>query len=529
MRASSQILLLVDDGAASAITAALLPLGQTLVRARSSGDALARAATGDISLVIADADLPSSMTGSGRDIFETVVQLRRNSSARMLQVPVLFLVQRGDRGHAARGYALGAIDCLDKPFDVDVLRAKASAVIALYRRKDESAAAAANRAKDELLALVSHELRQPLSAIMGWAELMHSGRLDGPRTQKAIETILRNARSQRRLIEDLLDITRIDSGKLALHPRAVDVDAVVHAAAETVRPLAAQRQVTVEVDAPPGDWKTSADPDRLQQVVWNLLANAVKFSSSGMTVELQLRRSGGVMEIAVRDGGIGIAPEFLPHVFDKFRQASSSGQREGGLGLGLAIARHLVELHGGAIDAESAGLGKGATFTVRLPVRPAHPSGFSTEVEFSQRVTVQRLLPSPPEQKRVAGLRVLVVDDAADVCELVSTVLEEAGMRVTTAESAGEAMQHLRAQRFDVLVCDLAMPVEDGCVLVRRARALLRAHGVYMPAIALSACAGDEDREQALEAGFQTCLAKPFDPPYLVSLIAGIVDHDAIA
>ncbi len=373
----------------------------------------------------------------------------------------------------------------------------------------------ANRIKDEFLATLSHELRTPLNAILGWAQMLRMTKLEEATASRAYATIERNARAQAQLISDLLDVSRIITGKLRLDQKPVDLAATVDAVLDTVRPAAEAKGIPITVHLAPAVSPVLGDPDRLQQVVWNLLSNAIKFTPIEGRVEVYLRQVEGNVEIAVSDTGSGILPAFLPFVFDRFRQAESTTTRShGGLGLGLSIVRHLVELHGGTVAVESAGEGAGATFTVALPVRAT-------------------FLPSPgPEQaappaaagawdaRLLAGVRVLVVEDDEDTRELLVRALERGGAEVEEAASVAMALAALDRRLPDVLVSDIGMPGEDGYSLIRKLRASTRERGADLPAAALTAYARSEDRVQALQAGFQTHIAKPVDPSELVAIVA---------
>ena len=382
-------------------------------------------------------------------------------------------------------------------------------------------AEAASRLKDEFLATVSHELRTPLTAILGWAHLMRTGRLEEEATARALETIERNARSQSQLIEDLLDVSRIVSGKIRLDVRPVDPVSFIDLAVEALRPAAEAKGVTLRKVNDAGASTVNGDPARLQQVVWNLLSNAVKFTEGGGLVQVRLARAGEDVEIAVSDTGPGIAPEFLPHVFERFRQADQKTTRQhGGLGLGLAIVRHLVELHGGAVRADSPGEeGRGATFTVRLPAMP----GLRREApDEHARPAVRDTLPADECPERLDGLRVLVVDDEADTREMLRVGLTRCGAEVTTASSAPEALEALARGAPEVLISDIGMPGEDGYELIRRVRALPPEGGGRVPAVALTAYARAEDRLRALRAGYQMHLSKPVELAELTSVIASL-------
>ncbi len=373
-----------------------------------------------------------------------------------------------------------------------------------------------NRLKDEFLATVSHELRTPLQSILGWARLLRSGHVNPEQTGKALQTIERNALVQSKLIEDILDVSRIISGKARIHSQVVDVAVVLGAALDTTQPAARAKGVELAAEVPLDIGTVIGDADRLQQVVWNLLSNAVKFTQPGGHVRLTAKRTPTDLHIVVTDDGQGISPSFLPFVFDRFRQADAGVSRaHGGLGLGLAIVRHLVELHGGTVNAESPGVGKGATFSVELPV-----GGVS---RFDPGIEQQPAMPSEAsalEPAALAGLRVLVVDDQGDARELISTILEQYGAEVRVAESTAEALRTLRSEEFDVLVSDIGMPVEDGYSLIERLRAMRdRPDIAVLPAVALTAYARSEDRKQALSSGYDVHVAKPIDPGRLVSAV----------
>ncbi len=390
----------------------------------------------------------------------------------------------------------------------------------LYREAQE-----ANRLKDEFLATVSHELRTPLTAILGWAHMLRTGQFAGESAASAFETIERNARAQSQLIDDLLDVSRAITGKLRIDVRPVDPNSFIDAAVESVRPAAEARGVRLQKVTDTGVVTVSGDPVRLQQVVWNLLSNAIKFTPRGGRVRVMLERVNSHVEISVSDDGAGIAPEFLPHVFDRFRQADQKTTRtHGGLGLGLSIVRHLVELHGGSVRAESEGEGRGSTFTVALPVSPVnHSASQGARVHPAARDTLPRF--ECPD--RLDGLRVLVVDDEHDTREMLRAGLGHCGAEVITAASAAEALAEVRESPPDVLVSDIGMPGEDGYELVRQLRAMPPEGGGRVPAIALTAYARVEDRMQALRAGYQMHVPKPVELAELIVVTAGLAGRSA--
>ncbi|MBD1914097.1 MULTISPECIES: PAS domain S-box protein [unclassified Leptolyngbya] len=376
------------------------------------------------------------------------------------------------------------------------------------------AAERANRIKDEFLAILSHELRSPLNPILGWSKLLQSRKLDEAKTAQALATIERNAKLQSELIEDLLDVSRILRGKLSLNVARVNLASTIRAAMETVRLAAEAKSIQIEASLVEDADLILGDSTRLQQVVWNLLSNAVKFTSPGGQVSIRLDRLDSSAQIIVSDTGQGIAPSFLPYVFDYFRQEDGTTTRKfGGLGLGLAIVRHLVELHGGTVSVESPGEGQGATFTVRLPL--LSPSSNTNQDERS---------PDPSLDLR--GTKILVVDDESDTRELVAFVLEQQGAQVTAATSAQEALSILPQAKPDVLLSDIGMPEMDGYMLIQQVRALAPEQGGQIPAIALTAYAGDTNRQQVIAAGFQKHISKPIEPEVLVQAITGLVGNN---
>jgi signal transduction histidine kinase/CheY-like chemotaxis protein len=378
-------------------------------------------------------------------------------------------------------------------------------------------AEAANRMKDEFLATLSHELRTPLNAVLGWAVTLRTARLDAATSARALEAIERNARAQSQLIEDLLDISRIVSGKLRLEVRIMDPITVVEAAIEAMRPAAAVKELALVTDLDPRAGPVWGDPDRLQQVVWNLLSNAIKFTPKGGRIEVSLRQIDANVEIAVSDTGQGIAPALLPHVFERFRQADSSSTRsQGGLGIGLALVRHLVELHGGIVTAESAGVGRGATFRARLPL--VRPTG-----EDDVRPAL-RLLGPAPGLSSLTGIRVLVVDDEHDTLEMFDGILAVAGAEVRRATGTAPAIALLEHWRPDVIVSDIEMPHENGYAFIRRLRALSPEAGGTVPAVAVTAYGGVVDRIRVLSAGFQMHVPKPVEPAELIAAVAALAE-----
>lgn len=374
----------------------------------------------------------------------------------------------------------------------------------------------ANRLKDEFLAVLSHELRSPLNPILGWATLLQSRPCDAATTKRALQTIERNAMLQTRLIEDLLDISRIMQGKLMLKIEPVNLVSTIEAAMETMRLAASAKSIVVEFTCDSAVGEVAGDPNRLQQIIWNLLSNAIKFTPAGGQVSISLTHQGTEAKIQVQDTGIGIRAEFLPHVFEYFRQADASSTRAyGGLGLGLAIVRHLVEQHGGRVRAESPGEGQGATFTVMLPL--IQPEGaIKQELHSSSSLMLER------SSLPLEGLQVLVIDDETDTREFVAFVLEDSGAVVKAVSSASDALEALQDSKPDVLVSDIGMPEEDGYSLLSTIRFIHPIFGRQMKAIALTAYAREEDRQQALKAGFQVHITKPIDPTNLIAAVASL-------
>lgn len=376
----------------------------------------------------------------------------------------------------------------------------------------------ANRTKDEFLATLSHELRTPLSAILGWSHLVRSGKLDEAHMARALETIERNARSQSQLIDDLLDVSRIITGKLQIEARPVDLNAVIEAAIDAVRPAFEAKAIHFETEVDADAGLVAGDPNRLQQIFWNLFSNAVKFTPEQGEVSVKAKRTPSGVRISVSDSGVGITPEFLPYIFDRFRQADGSTTRvHGGLGLGLSIVKHLVQLHQGAVEVESQGKNKGACFTITLPV-----------ATMTETVATENAAKTEPESnglpasfsKALKGLRILVVDDDVDSRDLVSTILTRCGSEVNSCESAAEALKAVREWKPDLLVTDIGMPNEDGYALIGKVRKMKSKRARQTPAVALTAYVTNEDRKRALAAGFRLHVAKPIEPANLVMLIA---------
>jgi signal transduction histidine kinase/ActR/RegA family two-component response regulator len=428
----------------------------------------------------------------------------------------------------ARLRAIAQLQQKAKSLENEILeRARAEEALrqALVREQmARSEAQAANRMKDEFLATVSHELRTPLNAIMGWSHLLRSGRLDEATVARAVETIDRNAKSQAQLIEDILDVSRMITGKLKLHNEPVDLAAVINAAIDSVQLAADAKEIQLAVTLDPSARHTTGDSNRLQQVVWNLLANSIKFTPEKGRIVVKVDRAGRYARLCVSDSGQGIRAEFLPFIFDRFRQADGTCTRQhGGLGLGLAIVRQLVELHGGTIKAKSEGEGQGTTFLIKLPLAPA-----TKRASRRERVT-EGLAPKNKDENvavvpQLNDVRVLLVDNDPDTLQFLSVMLEETKASVQMATSVGEALEMLEWFTPDVLVSDLAMPEEDGYSLIEKIRQAEDGNTRQLPALALTSYVRVEDRTRALSAGFNMFVPKPVQPNELISAIANLAE-----
>ena len=482
-------------------------------------------------LVLADVMMP------GLDGFALLHAVRADPATR--DTPVILLSARAGEESRVEGLEAGADDYVTKPFSARELLARVEATLRLRELRDRAesdnarlleqeqraraAAEAASRAKDEFLAVLSHELRTPLNAVYGWARMLRAGEVEGEAAKRALDVIMRNANAQVQLIDDMLDVSRIVSGKMRLDVRPVDLRMVVEAALDAVRPAAEAKGLRLQSVLDPRALRISGDPDRLQQVVWNLLINAVKFTPRDGRVQVQLQRVNSHVEIVVSDTGQGIAPDVLPHVFERFQQADSgSARRHTGLGLGLALVRHLVELHGGAVEASSGGEGQGSVFTVRLPLAIAHAGPVGEAPPSTARVHPTAAAGMPARGPSLGGLRVLVVDDDRDGLDLVATILIASGAEVRTSTSAADGFEALLAWRPDVLVSDIEMPGEDGFALIRRVRGLEGGPAARTPAVALTAYGRVEDRLRTLAAGYSMHVPKPVDPAELATIVASL-------
>ena len=416
-----------------------------------------------------------------------------------------------------RGRVTGWI-CTATDIDQQKRIEEANKVLLASEKEARRQAEIANRTKDEFLATVSHELRTPLNAILGWTRMLRTGAVEPKSLTRVLETIERNARAQTQLVEDILDVSRIIAGKLRVNVKKTDLHAVARSALDSVRPAAEAKGVVLMAELQPGSGEFCGDPDRLQQVVWNLLSNAIKFTPKDGTVELRIERVRSDVRITVTDTGAGIVPSALPHVFDRFWQADSSITRsQGGLGLGLAIVRHLVEVHGGTVEAASEGDAKGARFTVQMPVRAVAPAPEAV-AEYGPEPVSAAQEPRVIPENLLNGVHVLVVDDEPDARDLVTAVLVNCGAQVRTASTVDDAIARLHERRPDVVISDIGLPNEDGYALIRRVREI----DPDVPAAALTAYASPEDQQRALASGFHAHVSKPVEPADLAVLVASL-------
>jgi len=533
-------ILLVDDQPAKLLSyeAILADLGENLIKATSGKEALEQLLRRQIAVVLIDVVMPEL------DGFELASMIRNHPRFQKTAIILVSGVLTEDRDRL-RGYDSGAVDYVSVPIVPGILRAKVSVFAELFRKREELAllnqelerrveertaeiqgllksteearreAEKANQLKDDFLAMLSHELRTPLNAITGWAHLLSTGTLDAATQAKAVESINRNALMQTRLIADLLDVSRIVSGRLRLDLQQIELPLVIRSAVDTVRPAAEAKGIRLQADVARDVGSISADSARLQQVVSNLLSNAVKFTPPDGHVQVRVERIEPSLVLTVQDDGPGIQPEILPYIFDRFRQGDSSTTRSHkGLGLGLAIVRHLVEMHGGTVMARNRQDRSGAIFEVRLPLW----GGFVPALSGAPAAAVEAQ-PWKPSPVSLKAMRVLVVDDEADAREVVAAALEACGAHVMATGSTADALEVLQRERPDLLVADIEMPGEDGYTLIRKVRSLAADRGGQIPAVALTAYASSSDRAKALEAGFNRHVPKPVEPRELISVI----------
>jgi signal transduction histidine kinase len=540
-------ILLVDDQPAKLLSYEMIlkELGENLIRANSGKEALEYLLKKDIAVVLVDVCMPEL---DGFELAKMIHNHPRFHKTAIILVSAT-MVNDADR---VKGYGSGAVDYVSVPIVPEILRAKVMVFADLFHKTEElqrlnreleqrvtertaeiqsalkeaqSArleAETANRLKDEFLATLSHELRTPLSAITGWAHMLQVGGLDHATQRKAIETISRNARLQTQLISDILDVSSIITGKLRLNREPVNLPGIIQAALDTLRPAADAKGIELDASLATEEAFISGDPARLQQVIWNLVSNAIKFAPRNGHVWISLEVLGSSVEISIQDDGPGVGEEFLPYIFDRFRQADSSSTRlHHGLGLGLAIVRHLTDMHGGRVQAGNREGGTGAVFKVFLP-RRVPPVDMPSEVD-ARKPSVEDSVwfSSAPS---LSGLRVLVVDDEMDSREVVAAILERCGAETRVAASAGEAFASIKRDPPDVLVADVEMPGEDGYSLVRRLRNLPESEGGLTPAAALTAYASGQDKTRALVAGFGIHMSKPVQPGELVKAVATLAE-----
>src|SRR5579862_9072500 len=427
--------------------------------------------------------------GEKVDHFETI---RRTKDGRLLNISLTVSPVRNGEGRIVGASKVARNITERKRLEEESVRLYAAERAA--RREAEEA----SRLKDEFLAVVSHELRNPLNAITGWASLMYTGRITGEQMTRATQTVLRNAQALNRMIGDLLDVSRIVSGRMRLELRPVELASAIDSAIEFIRPAAEAKGIRLEASLERTATSVAGDPDRLQQVMTNLLSNSVKFTPNGGRIQIELSRVDSHAEVVVKDNGIGMEPDLLPFIFERFRQGDTgSARKHSGLGLGLAIARHIVELHGGIISARSDGIGMGAEFTLQIPIPAATKASDLRDGEVS-RMAASSATPLPA----LGGLRIMVVDDEADAREVVSAVLTQAGAEVAAVGSSADAMELLARWKPELIVSDIGMPGEDGYTLIRKVRALSAEQGGDIPAVALTAFARTNDRLKILSAGF---------------------------
>lgn len=534
------------DSAEAAARASQESEARLAVTLASIGDAVVTTdASGRVTMMNAVAQALTGWSAADAEgrLLDDVLRLINEGTRQSIDHPVLRVLQEGRIVGLANHTILVARDGREIPIDDSAAPIRGAhgrllGVVMVFRdvteRRSEEAVRAgllrleqsarreaeeASRSKDEFVAILSHELRTPLSAIVGWIHVLRTTSLTAEAQRRALDAIERSTRTQMQLIEDLLDVSAIITGNLRVDRRALDLTAVVEAAIDTVRPTLEAKGLCLRTHVDTAMPAFSGDPDRLQQVVWNLLSNAVKFTPPGGSVDVALRRRDDDVEIQVTDTGRGIEPAFLPHVFDRFQQAQAGqASARAGLGLGLAIVRRIVDLHGGAVSADSAGPGRGARFTVRLPI-PVAPVGTAVGHTLERGPVTE-----PPGATPLDGLRILVVEDQTDARDLIAVILQQAGAKVTGAASTAEALRAFVAEPFDVIVSDIGLPDGDGHKLLQR----IRQRGATVPAIALTAYTRVEDRERALAAGFQLHMAKPIEPWRLVAAVKAVHRPDAL-
>jgi len=535
-------ILVVDDTPANlvAMKALLSSLDIDVAVAPSGEDALRALLQRDFAIVLMDIQMP------GLDGFKTTELMRQVERTR--HTPIIFVTAIfTDDASEKRAYSLGAIDFITKPFDETTLKAKVAALVDHHRQRfvierqaerlrekqreadlanaARAAAEAANRAKDDFLAMLSHELRAPLNSVLGSASLLGEHPRLAPELTKYVDTITRAARAQSKLIDELLDVSAIVAGKLRIEKSVIDVELIVRSAIASASPAANQKSIRLELSVAPETFATLGDARRLEQLVTHLLANAVKFSGPGGVVDVALLRRDHDIVLRVKDVGIGISAELLPHIFERFRQADSSHtRREGGLGIGLTVARAIAESHGGTLDGFSGGLGSGAEFIWTLPAATEDAIASSAAASHDDSRPIDVATSRPGDSKPLLDRRLLVVDDDEDAREILAEMLQSAGAAVVTAASAADAVAAFESDSFDVLITDIGMPDESGLSLLGRIRALDAARGGRLVAVAVSGYGTPDDRAASRRAGFHAHVVKPCDGAKLIALLARVME-----
>jgi signal transduction histidine kinase/ActR/RegA family two-component response regulator len=472
-----------------------------------------------------------SVTKAMKDLEENVLEKRTNTVEKQAQITAMVFIFRSALAVFIVFIALFVLNQdINKRLRIEEQLRDLNEDLELRITQRTAQLESASRSKDEFLSILSHELRTPLNSMLGWAKLLRSGKLDRAKSDQALEIIERSANSQARLIEDILDISRIIQGKMRLSFRVCNIISLIEDGIAGVRTTAESKSIIILSQLDPTVTQIYADPDRLQQVIWNLLSNAIKFTPKGGRIQVNLDYMRSHLQLTVNDTGVGISPEFLPHIFERFRQYDSATTRAySGLGLGLAIVRQLVEMHGGSVQATSPGAGLGATFTVVLPLISHHPSlKPSSDLALPTAFGYASTPNLPLTGSTLAGLNVLVVDDEEDARTLIVTVLDQCGARNTSVASASEALVRVQQDLPDVMISDIGMPNIDGYDLIRLIRKLDPERGGQIPAIAVTAYARIVDRNEAIEAGFDAYISKPVDPSALVNIIMQILGRGTL-
>lgn len=524
-------ILIVDDRRENlvSLSAALEELGAEMVSATSGREALSILLDHEFALAIFDVQMPEM---SGLELARLVRGVER-----LRNLPIIFVTaEKSTVENALEGYEEGAVDFLTKPLSISILKSKAKVFLKLYEQKrqlddlvdslraSKEAETAANRAKDHFLATLSHELRTPLNAILGWVDILKEQH-DSKTLLEGLDALKRNSQIQGELISDLLDVSRIVAGKIHLDCETIDMGKLIDECIESLKPMLEQKNIVLKPEVALAGYRMNCDPKRFQQIVWNLLTNAVKFTAESGTIVVRSRvDSANNFRLDVVDSGEGISEEFLPYVFDRFRQEDTTkARRHGGLGLGLSIVKHLVELHGGEISATSEGLTKGSTFTVVAPIVESQVN-VAADKKIAGEKSSKTSLWAARFANVLSGKKILVVDDAPDIRVVLRVFFERAGAKVVDAGTVKDALLEYGKDRFDLLVSDIGIPEEDGLSLIRKIRKLENGKN-NMPAIALSGYVREEEKKEALDAGFSDHLGKPVQPALLVSKAAELIQR----